>query len=123
MCLTSITMFVYILSWHVHQGDDVAKKRSSQPLDVDGMTSAFQKVAARLDAWKRERLAIAAELGALVEGARMHLTAVGLSPQATRRSSPRKSSRRRRGTISPEGRARIAAAQRARWAKVRTSNS
>jgi hypothetical protein len=41
----------------------------------------------------------------------------GLSPAASRKGSPHKG--RTKGTMSAAGRARIAAAQRARWAKVK----
>ncbi len=62
------------------------------------------------------------ELVAQLEGIRAAIASLGGGARrgrGRRLSTAAGNGRRRRRKISPEGRARIAAAQRARWAKVR----
>ena len=71
-----------------------------------------------LDQWKRG-LAIAEEIAALEKelAAILHGKSASAAPAA---KAPSASPRRKKGKMSAEGRARIVAAQKARWAKIKS---
>ncbi|MEZ5318422.1 MAG: hypothetical protein R2752_13560 [Vicinamibacterales bacterium] len=77
------------------------------------------RLAAKVDTFKRRREAVAAELLQAVEAARGMLKDLGteIVPKSARRKTARRTKPRRKRTLTPEGRARIVAALKRRWAK------
>jgi hypothetical protein len=94
-------------------------KRGQSGLDrtAAGIGSALGRVAAKVDALKRQRTEIAAEIRQVIGAAQRMLSDLGGTPARARArgSAPRKRQ------LSAEARERIAEAQRRRWAKVRAA--
>ena len=94
-------------------------KRGQSGLDrtAAGIGSALGRVAAKVDALKRQRSEIGAEIRQVIGAAQRMLADLGgESPRGrSRKGAPRKRQ------LSAEARERIAEAQRRRWAKVRAA--
>jgi hypothetical protein len=85
---------------------------------------AFGRVAARVDALKRQRAVVAAEVQSVIHAAQRMLAELGGTGSAGGSSTGRGTSpARRKPRLSPEARERIAEAQRRRWAKVRAAKN
>ncbi|MEZ5318807.1 MAG: hypothetical protein R2752_15515 [Vicinamibacterales bacterium] len=82
---------------------------------------AFGRVAAKVDALKRQRAAVAAEIQSVIHAAQRLLADLGGSGSAAKSGGT--AGTRRKPRLSPEARERIAEAQRRRWAKVRAAKS
>lgn len=100
----------------------MAKTRGRKPTTLDSVAvaagSALGRLAARIDSLTKQREAITTEIQRYARQAETALKglAAGKNPftaGAAKTASPRKS------RLSPAARRRIAAAQRARWAKHR----
>ena len=87
--------------------------------------TAFGNVAAKLDGWMAQRREIANELNAVIARAKGMLSSLEFPPlrrgpvrpaAALGAAAPTDRTRKRR-KMSPEARAKISAAQKARWAK------
>jgi hypothetical protein len=100
----------------------VAKRGSSRTGGLEGAAvnvgTALGKVAAKVDALKKERTLIAAEIRGVIRSAERMLADLG-DDAAIARHRARKAVRRigAKRNVSPEGRARILAALKRRWAK------
>ena len=78
--------------------------------------------AAKIDALKKERQEVAQELRELINTAQTMLADLGDDAAVLRRRARKavpRVTRKRKRQLSPEGRARLVAALKKRWAKVR----
>ena len=80
------------------------------------------RVAAKVDALKKQRQEVARELRELISTAQTMLADLGDDAVVLRRrarKAVRRVTKKRKRQLSPEGRARLVAALKKRWAKVR----
>lgn len=78
---------------------------------------SLHQVKSRLDSWRKERDELAAQLrGVIATGERMLAELGGSTAARVRRAGGARTGKRR---LSPEGRARIIAAAKKRWAQYR----
>ena len=102
----------------------MAKRRRSRDLDstATAVGGSLGRVAARVDALKKRRQEVAEELRALIRTAQGMLAELGDDAVGLRRRTQRvvrRTTKRGKRQLSPEGRARLVAALKKRWAKVR----
>jgi hypothetical protein len=89
-----------------------------------GVVQGFGKVAAQVDALNRLRAALASELGEVLSTAQDMLADLGDDVATGRRRARkvvRKATKKRKRNLSPEGRARIIAAVKKRWANQKAA--
>lgn len=83
------------------------------------------RIAARVDGWMAQRDEIAQELTTVINRAQSMLSSLGKGTAQIQRQAEtavktvKKAAKKARRTMSAEARAKIAAAQKARWAKVK----
>jgi len=102
----------------------LAKQRRSRNLDstATAVGDSLGRVAARVDALKKQRQEVAEELRALISTAQGMLAELGDDAVVLRRRAEkvvRPTAKKGKRQLSPEGRARLVAALKKRWAKVR----
>lgn len=99
---------------------------------AEGLGEFLGRAEHQWNAWRGQRDTVIQNLTAIRDRATRLLTEVGVAhnQESKRRGRPpsdsaapplRSSKGKRKGGLSPEGRARIAAAQKARWAQVRAA--
>lgn len=87
------------------------------------------KIAAQVDTWLAQRDDIAQELHSVIGRAQHMLSSLGNSSAKVRKQAAaalrtvRKSAKKARRTMSAEARAKIGAAQKVRWAKVKKAKA
>ena len=102
----------------------MAKRRRGGNLDsaATAVGGSLGRVAAKVDALKKQRQEVAQELRDLIGTAQAMLADLGDDAVVLRRRARRvvrRATKKRKRQLSPEGRARLVAAVKKRWAKVR----
>jgi ElaB/YqjD/DUF883 family membrane-anchored ribosome-binding protein len=100
------------------------RNRSTLNTTAKNIGTALGHVAAKVESLRRQRLAVATEIRQVLEAAQEMLAELGDEAVVAKRRIGRRANKaiksvRRKRMISVEGRARIAAAQRRRWAKYK----
>jgi hypothetical protein len=99
-----------------------AGRQSGLERSAAGLGKALGQVAARVDALQHQRRLVADEIRQIVGAAQDMLADLGDAGVVARRRVTRRVRKARKATtrrLSPEGRARIIAAAKRRWAKAR----
>jgi len=105
------------------------RRGSTLNATAQGIGAALGRVAARVEALRHQRQVVADEIRQVLEAAQEMLAELGDEAIVARRRAGRRASKvikaagRRTRMISAEGRERIAAAQRRRWAKYKKAKA